>query len=179
MSRKQKYDYQFKLDLVNQVIREENSVHGLSKLHGLAKSQIQFWCKLYEHHGEKGLENIVFKSYTADEKLEIIRYYQASGLSLIETCAIFMVASFSTLYQWVVKFEQGGYQVLVDKRGDHFKKDKTAKRMVKKKVIPGINDSMTDLERLTIENEYLRAEVAYLKKLEALAQSKQVKKKKP
>lgn len=90
-----------------------------------------------------------------------------------------MVASFSTLYQWVVKFEQGGYQVLVDKRGDHFKKDKTAKRMVKKKVIPGINDSMTDLERLTIENEYLRAEVAYLKKLEALAQSKQVKKKKP
>ncbi|MET4138544.1 hypothetical protein [Pedobacter sp. UYP1] len=51
--------------------------------------------------------------------------------------------------------------------------------MVNKKVIPGINDSMTDLERLTIENEYLRAEVAYLKKLEALAQSKQVKKKKP
>ena len=179
MSRKQKYDYQFKLDLVNKVIREENSVHGLSDMHGLAKSQLQFWCKLHEYHGEKGLEDIAVKSYTADEKLEIIRYYQSSGLSLIDTCAIFMVASFSTLFQWVVKFEQSGYQGLVDKRGDHLKKKKTPKGMAKTKVVPGIKDSMTDLERLTIENEYLRAEVAYLKKLEALAQSKQVKKKKP
>ncbi|MNH33833.1 hypothetical protein D3C79_943840 [compost metagenome] len=125
------------------------------------------------------MEDIAVKSYTADEKLEIIRYYQASGLSLIDTCAIFMVASFSTLFQWVVKFEQSGYQGLVDKRGDHLKKKKTLKRMAKTKVVPGIKDSMTDLERLTIENEYLRAEIAYLKKLEALAQSKQVKKKKP
>ncbi|WP_052265945.1 helix-turn-helix domain-containing protein [Pedobacter kyungheensis] len=179
MSRKQKYDYQFKLDLVNKVIKEEHSVHELSNMYGLAKSQLQFWCKLHEHHGEKGLEDIAVKSYTADEKLEIIRYYQASGLSLIDTCAIFMVASFSTLFQWVVKFEQIGYQGLVDKRGDHLKKKKTPKRMAKTKVVPGIKDSMTDLERLTIENEYLRAEVAYLKKLEALAQSKQVKKKKP
>ncbi|RQO63900.1 hypothetical protein DBR40_26855, partial [Pedobacter sp. KBW01] len=170
---------QFKLDLVNKLIGEANSVYVLSDMHGLAKSQLQFWCKLHEHHGEKGLEDIVVKSYTADEKLEIIRYYQASELSLIDTCAIFMVASFSTLYQWVVKFEQSGYQGLVDKRGDHLKNKKTTKRMAKKKVVPGIKDSMTDLERLTIENEYLRAEVAYLKKLEALAQSKQVKKKKP
>ena len=51
--------------------------------------------------------------------------------------------------------------------------------MTKKSAIAGIKSSMTDLEKLKIENEYLRAEIAYLKKLEALAQSKQAKKKKP
>ncbi len=179
MSRRQKYDYQFKLDLVNKVIRKENSVSGLSRENGLSEAQLQFWCTMHRHHGEKGLEDSVAKSYSADEKLEIIRYYQSSGLSLIDTCAIFKVASFSTLCQWVVKFEQSGYKGLLDKRGEHFRKKKITKGMSKSKEIPGIKDSMTDLERLTIENEYLRAEVAYLKKLEALAQSKQVKKKKP
>lgn len=179
MSRKQKYDYHFKLHLVMQIISGENSLNGLSTRHGLAKAQLQFWCKLYEYHGNKGLETMVAKSYTVDEKVEIIRYYQTSGLSLMDTCAIFRVASFSTLYQWVVKFEQSGYQELLDKRGDHLKKRITTESMAKTKGIPGITDSMTDLERLKIENEYLRAEVAYLKKLEALAQSKQVKKKKP
>ena len=51
--------------------------------------------------------------------------------------------------------------------------------MTKKTTIPGIKSSMSEVEKLRIENEYLRAELDYLKKLEALAQSKQAKKKKP
>jgi len=51
--------------------------------------------------------------------------------------------------------------------------------MTKKSAIPGLKDSMSEIEKLRIELEYLRAENAYLKKLEALAQSKQAKKKKP
>ncbi|MNY43783.1 hypothetical protein D3C86_1787650 [compost metagenome] len=51
--------------------------------------------------------------------------------------------------------------------------------MTKKTTIPGINSAMNEVEKLRIEVEYLRAENDYLKKLEALAQSKQAKKKKP
>lgn len=49
--------------------------------------------------------------------------------------------------------------------------------MTKKSAIPGLKDSMSEIEKLRIELEYLRAENAQLKKLEALAQSKQAKRK--
>ncbi|MHC5310073.1 hypothetical protein ACYSNM_08355 [Myroides sp. LJL116] len=51
--------------------------------------------------------------------------------------------------------------------------------MTKKSNIPGIKESMSEVEKLKIKLAYLCAENDYLKKLEALTQSKQAKKKKP
>lgn len=84
----------------------------------------------------------------------------------------------SGLSTWNNKFQSNGFSGL-EETGGRPRKTNTSNKMTKKITIPGIKPSMSEVEKLKIENEYLRAELDYLKKLEALAQSKQVKKKKP
>ncbi|MHC5309688.1 transposase [Myroides sp. LJL116] len=179
MSKKQIYNYEFKLRLVTIISNGENSIKGLARQEKIRKLNLQFWTRLYEAYGEQGLRGIFKRSFTIEEKVSIIQDYQKSGLSLMDTCVKYRISNPSVLFQWIKKFQSDGFKGLEDNRGAHFKKDKTSTKMTKKSNIPGIKDSMTDLEKLKIENEYLRAENDYLKKLEALAQSKQAKKKKP
>lgn len=179
MGRKQKYDYEFKLRLVTIILEGRNSKTGLAKAENISVANIFFWLKLYETYAEQGLKGISQDTFTIDEKLSIILEHQKTRLSLIDTCVKYRISDPSVLFQWIRKFKNNGFKGLEDNRGVHLKKNKTITSMTKKSAIPGIKSSMTDLEKLKIENEYLRAEIAYLKKLEALAQSKQVKKKKP
>lgn len=89
-----------------------------------------------------------------------------------------IVSPIHLLSTWNNKFQKKGFSGLEETRGRP-RKTNTSNKMTKKTTIPGIKPSMGEVEKLKIENEYLRAELDYLKKLEALAQSKQVKKKKP
>lgn len=179
MSRKQKYDYEFKLRLVTIILEGKNSIKGLQRAENVREYNIQFWVRLYEVYGKQGLKGVSQGNFTVDEKVKIIQDYQKTGLSLVDVCVKYRVSSPSVLSQWVRKFQKNGFKGLEDKRGVHLNKNKTNTKMTKKSSIPGIKESMSDLEKLKIENDYLRAENAYLKKLEALAQSKQAKKKKP
>lgn len=179
MSRKQKYDYDFKLRLVTIILEGKNSIKGLQKSENVRGYNIHFWVRLYEVYGTQGLKGVSQSHFTIDEKVKIIQDYQKTGLSLVDLCVKYRISSPSVLSQWIRKFQNNGFKGLEDKRGVHLKKNTTNTKMTKKSNIPGIKESMTDLEKLKIENNYLRAENAYLKKLEALAQSKQAKKKKP
>ncbi|WP_267740351.1 transposase [Myroides injenensis] len=179
MSRKQKYNYEFKLRLVTKILEGEHSLRGLAKEQSIMPSNLIYWIKLYKSYGEQGLQGVFHSNFTIEEKVSIIQDYQKTGLSLMDTCVKYRISNPSVLLQWIRKFEHEGFKGLVDNRGAHFRKNKINTKMTKKNTIPGIKDSMTDLEKLKIENEYLRAELDYLKKLEALAQSKQAKKKKP
>lgn len=178
MSRKQKYNFNFKLRLVTIIQQGKDSIGGLSKREGLDKSSLKFWVKLYEYYGEQGLRGLAQKSFTIEEKIAIIQEYQQSGLSLMDTCVKYRISNPSVLSIWNNKFQRNGFSGLQETRGRP-RKTNTSNKMTKKTTIPGIKSSMSEVEKLRIENEYLRAELDYLKKLEALAQSKQVKKKKP
>lgn len=178
MSKIQKYNFDFKLRLVTLIQQGKYSIDGLSKREGLRKSNLQFWLKLYEYYGEQGLRGVAQKSFTIEEKIFIIQEYQQSGLSLMETSVKYRISNPSVLLTWKNKFQSNGASGLQDTRGRP-NKTTTSNKMIKKTTIPGIKPSMSEVEKLRIENEYLRAELDYLKKLEALAQSKQVKKKKP
>ncbi|WP_158210529.1 transposase [Myroides phaeus] len=179
MSRKQKYNFEFKLRLVTIILEGKDSMKGLSRSEKISEFNLYFWFKLYEVYGEQGLRGISQNKFTIEEKVHIIQEHQNSDLSLTDTCVRYRISNPSVLFQWIRKFKSEGFKGLEDNRGVHLKKNKTITSMTKKSAIPGIKSSMTDLEKLKIENEYLRAEIAYLKKLEALAQSKQAKKKKP
>jgi|SRR5690606_5127349 len=178
MCKKQKYNFAFKLRLVTIIQQGKDSICGLSKREGLRKSNLQIWLRFYEYYGEQGLLGVAKKSFTPEEKYAIIQEYQHSGLSLLDTCVKYRISTPSVLAQWKKKFLRQGFTGLQETRGRP-RKSIISVKMKKKTTIPGIKESMTDLEKLKIENEYLRAENAYLKKLEALAQSKQAKKKKP
>ncbi|MGA6116878.1 Transposase [compost metagenome] len=179
MSKKQKYDFEFKLRLVTIILQGKESICSLAKNEGLSKSNLQYWLKLYEYYGEQGLYGVAKKSFTKEEKVQIIQEYQASGLSLADTSVKHRISNPSVLLQWNKKFQRNGFAGLADNRGRPRKSDTINNKMTKKTTIPGINSAMNEVEKLRIEVEYLRAENDYLKKLEALAQSKQAKKKKP
>ncbi|MDM1346530.1 transposase [Myroides marinus] len=179
MGRKQKYNLEFKLRIVAIILEGKNSIKGLARVENISDSNIHYWLKVYETYGEQGLLGIRQSSFTLEEKVNIIQEHQNTGLSLMDTCVKYRISDPSVLFQWIRKFKNKGFKGLEDNRGAHFRKIKTTTKMTKKSAIPGLKDSMSEIEKLRIELEYLRAENAYLKKLEALAQSKQAKKKKP
>lgn len=179
MSKKQKYDFDFKLRLVTIIQQGKASICNLAKNEGLCKSNLQYWLRLYEYYGEQGLHGFAKKTFTEEEKVHIIQEYQASGLSLADTSVKHRISNPSVLLQWIKKFQRNGFAGLADNRGRPRKSDTINNKMTKKTTILGITPSMSEVEKLRIEVEYLRAENDYLKKLEALAQSKQAKKKKP
>ena len=176
MGKKQKYNFTFKLRLVTSILSGKDSIGGLAKREGLSKSNLQFWLRLYEYYGEPALHGVAKKSFTLEEKVTIIQEYHQTNISLMDTCVKYRISNPSVLVQWNKKFQRHGYSGLQETRGRPRKTNRN--KMTKKASIPGIKPSMSEVEKLRIENEYLRAENDFLKKLEALAQSKQAKKKK-
>ncbi|WP_039054451.1 transposase [Sphingobacterium sp. T2] len=50
MSKKQKYNFNFKLRLVTTILRGKDSIGSLAKREGLSKSNLQFWLRLYQNY---------------------------------------------------------------------------------------------------------------------------------
>ena len=81
------------------------------------------------------------------------------------------LSSTGMLHNWIRIYKENGYNVLNKKRG----------RPLMKKVETNYEDRdkiETKLEKLERENEYLRAEVAFLKKWNAVVQLEEKRKKK-
>lgn len=122
------------------------------------------WLKKYTSHSEvkatgKGISQSMTKGRTTTlkEKIEIVLSCIANGLDYQNTADVYKV-SYQQVYHWVKKYESGGEDALKDRRGR--KKDE---------------DELTQEEKVQLEtkiikseNERLRAENAFLKKLEEL-----------
>jgi transposase len=89
------------------------------------------------------------------------------GTSIRETAAIFNIPSYETLRKWKISYETEGFDALQSKKKGHpsmkNKNSKTTNTQV---------PNEGSIEALQAENERLRMENAYLKKLNALVQNK-------
>lgn len=95
------------------------------------------------------------------EKIEIVLYCIAHNKDYQDTAEIHNV-SYQQVYQWVQKYEFGGEDALKDRRGR--KKDE-------EELTPEDRINL-EMKKLKAENERLRAENAFLKKLEELERSR-------
>ena len=73
MERKVKYDYAFKLECVELVLKKHYSNRYVSKLKGLDESNIRNWLSSYINHGEFGLLRRKNQSYSVDFKLKVLK----------------------------------------------------------------------------------------------------------
>jgi transposase len=128
------------------------------------RSLLRKWIKKYNSHRElkdtsMGRTSSMTKGRktTWDERKQIVFYCLENRKDYQKTAETYEV-SYQQVYQWVNKYENGGDEALKDRRG---------RNKVEAELSPEetVKFEMKKLER---ENERLRAENAFLKKLEEI-----------
>lgn len=159
------YTAELKRAAVNDYLSGNYSLREVAlKYHLSNKSILQGWIQKYTSHSElkdsgKGMSQTMTKGRktTVEERIEIVDYclkHQNNYQLAAETFAV----SYQQVYQWVKKFEANGEAGLADRRGRT--KDEielTAEEKLK-----------LEIKRIERENERLRAENLFLKKLEEI-----------
>lgn len=126
-------------------------------------SVLRQWIKNYNNHRElKDMQRernsmVKGRSTTLEERLEIVMYCLQNGKNYQQASEHFDV-SYQQVYQWVKKYETAGEDGLKDNRG----RAKGEPELTPEEKI------QREVKRLERENERLRAENAFLKKLEEI-----------
>ena len=160
-----KYSKELKENAIQDYLSGKYSQMEISKKYELPdRSVFKLWLNKYNGHRKiirtpKGMKQSMTKgrSVALNEKLEIVEYCIAHKNDYKETAETYQV-SYNQVYQWVRKYESGGENALQDMRG---RKKSEAELTPEDRI-------KLEMKRLESENERLRAENAFLKKLEEL-----------
>ena len=131
---------------------------------GLDEHHVREWLFRYEQEGIVGLQKGPMKRADFAEKCKIVCEFAEKGVPLHRICAENHVSR-SAVESWTRIYKKGGYEALRDIKPQ----GKGRKGMGR----PKKKEPQTELERLRYENEYLRAEVALLKKVKALMEERE------
>ena len=160
-----RYSKELKEKAVQDYISGKYSQGEIVKLYEIAdRSVLKRWINSYNSHREilgtaKGMKKSMTKGRNAslEEKIEIVLYCTANKNDYHGAAELYNV-SYQQVYQWVKKYELGGEIALMDRRGRNKDEDElTDEKKIK-----------LAMKKLEMENERLRAENAFLKKLEEL-----------
>lgn len=163
-----KYDLTFKQSLIEESL-SASSVHGVALKHGLSSSLLRRWIKRYEEHGVAGLIS-KYSHYDAQFKLKVLQCIEQDGLSAHQACVQFDIRGPSSISIWQKLYAEGGLDAL---QPYHLKRPRMPRKPSRhpkaNPVLPA--DAELTPEQMLAELAYLRAENAYLKKLDALTQA--------
>jgi transposase len=167
MERKVKYDYAFKLECVELVLKKHYSDGYVSKLKQIPRWNIRKWVSFYKTYGEIGLLPRINQSYSAEFKLKVLKIVEKESLSLMETGIRFNIPNIAIISKWKKDFANFGNEGLQPKPKGRPISMSDYKRKKHKSDKP-----LTREEELLKENERLRCENELLKKLQALIQAR-------
>ncbi|MBT2700814.1 transposase [Bacillus sp. ISL-40] len=159
-----KYSEGFKLMLVKEYQAGKLGYRLLAQKHNMKDhTRIMRWVKVYEKLGEKGLMKKKSKeTYSVQFKLDILSFMKRTGSSEVDTALHFGLTNPSMIASWKKAFSEGGAEALERSKGRPPMSDKAKNR---KKTVE--EKELTYEQKLERENELLRLEVEYLKKLRA------------
>ena len=136
----------------------------LGKKYCIHPSTILRLVHLYENHGRNGLTGGT-GSYSGEFKVHVVEYMHNNRMSLVSVANQFCIQSVPTLSKWErIYYEYGKDALLEERRGRN--------NMGKKKPVKPKND-VNQNEDLLAEVQRLRMENEYLKKLNALVQERE------
>ena len=159
-----KYTEEFKLQVVKYCIEEHHGYKDAAKYFNMKESHtVLKWVRKYQEHGEKGLIKNNIK-YDGSFKQNVVEYMHSNHLSLAETCVKFNLGNHNIVGKWERIYYEEGPQALYEERRGR-KKNMSSKPRNKK-----LSKELE--EDLIAENQRLRMENAYLKKLQALVQER-------
>lgn len=170
-----KYSLDFKLEVVNYHLSGQAGYKATAHRFALHPSVVQKWVRIFKQHGVHALKpKSKYNNYTAAFKYRVIQAVHQHGLSLRKAAFDFGIMESSVVLSWLRLYESGGISALQEKVRE-------CVSIMKKPSKPNNNksDQQKTQEELLEELKYLRAENAYLKKLDALIQQEQIQDKKP
>lgn len=159
-----KHHRAFKLKVAEFALSESSLAVG--DRFNVTEQQVRYWTAVYRIHGAESFKS-VHKPYSQAFKIEVLRIMAANNWSLGYTSAFFDLSSSGILFHWQKLYAREGISSLKPKR-------KGRPRVTNNSSTPKPSAEMTEKE-LREELDYLRAENAVLKKLEALAQARKKK----
>lgn len=159
-----KYTEEFKLEVVKYCIEKHHGYMDATKHFAIPSTNtVLKWVRKYETHGEKGLLRNINR-YDGNFKINVVEYMHNNHLSLQETCIKFNLGDHNIVGKWErIYYEEGPQALFQERRGRSKNMDSKPK---KKKLTNQIENDLIE------ENQQLRMENAYLKKLQALVQER-------
>ncbi|QNK50262.1 helix-turn-helix domain-containing protein [Brevibacterium sp. PAMC23299] len=154
-----KYSLELKLKAVLAYLEGRDSFRTVANQFNISLTPLKQWVAHYKEHGIEGLMS-TYTNYDISFKMDVLNYMNDFGVSSTHAAAVYNIASPSTITNWLKQLEEYGVDALETKK----KGRPSMKKETKKKPVEG------SIEALQAENERLRAENAYLKKLRALVQ---------
>lgn len=155
-----KYSDSFRAGAISAVLDDHRSYGEVARELGLDHKVIRRWVAQ-----STSVPHCVGKEgYDGSFKLQVVRYREEKGLSLLSTATLFGIGSERTILEWERIYAWLGASGLYE----HKARGRPPKFMGR----PKKKEPQTELEKLQAENAYLKAEVAFLKKVRALVEER-------
>lgn len=160
-----KYSKELKDRAICDYLSGDYSLRELARKYEISSKEVlRGWINRHNGHREltatgKGMSRSVTKGRSTSwkERIEIVQFCIVHNNDYQHAAKTYLV-SYQQVYQWVKKYESDGEEALKDRRGR--KKDEEE--------LSSEDRMKLDVKKLQVENERLRAENAFLKKLEEL-----------
>jgi transposase len=130
------------------------------------RRRVRTWVSHYRLHGIDGLRP-KRSTYSAQFKLQVLSHQDREQLSSRQVAAIYDIRNPNQVVVWRRKLDEGGVEALESR-----KQERPSMKPERRCPAPPSTVTTDSAQALREENERLRAEVAYLKKLQALIRSK-------
>ena len=167
------FSLEIRLAAVQHYLSGKDGFREAAAYFGVGRTALRRWVAAYKIHG---LDGLTWKTgqYSPEFRLRVVMAVFNDKLSLREAAARFNLSGESTVYQWVKSYQSAGAEALLGL--------KQGRKPLKKDIDPQPTTADIPAEQLTEEQKlaeirFLRAQVDYLKKLNALAPEKTIGKK--
>ena len=167
---KRKYTTEFKRQVVLHFLNSDDGAKKTARLFGIDHGTVRLWTEHWKNRGEKGF-TIPTKRYSAAFKESVLLWMRDNHHSSRKAAAKFNIATACTINRWARLYREGGIIALRNRPGGRPIMPGKKKHPAQEATAP-----YPEFRSIEEELEYLRAENAYLKKLRALIQEKQRKK---
>jgi transposase len=160
-----KYSEEFKLKVVNYYLNNHYGWEYVARQFDIpAWTTVRKWVRKYEEHGKQGLIKNKKSSYSGEFKQNVVEYMHTNHLSCQQTAYHFNLGDTYVVGKWErIYYEEGPQALYKERRGRKNVMDSKPRKKKSSKEVE---------EDLVAENQRLRMENAYLKKLQALVQER-------